>query len=109
MVVTGTPAGNVGFTTCYDLRFPAVFQELRSAGAELILVPSAFMVGTGKAHWETLLRARAIENQCYVAAAAQCGACPHRCSFRPNSGIPLPTHGPRCDAVPSQRFHARVC
>lgn len=74
VVITDTPAMNVGLTTCYDLRFPMLFQQLRSAGADLILVPSAFMCGTGKAHWETLLRARAIETQCYVAAAAQFGA-----------------------------------
>jgi hypothetical protein len=74
VVVTNTPAGAIGLTTCYDLRFPRVYANLRAAGATLILVPSAFMPSTGRAHWECLLRARAIETQCYVAAAAQFGA-----------------------------------
>jgi len=67
------PVGNIGVTTCYDLRFPELFTALREAGAQVMLVPSAFMPTTGKAHWEVLLRARAIENQCYVVAAAQFG------------------------------------
>lgn len=74
IVVTDTPVGAVGLTTCYDLRFPRVYANLRAAGASVILVPSAFMPSTGRAHWECLLRARAIETQCYVAAAAQFGA-----------------------------------
>ena len=65
--------GNLGVATCYDLRFPELFTSLREAGAQILLVPSAFMPTTGKAHWEVLLRARAIENQCYVVAAAQYG------------------------------------
>eukprot|EP00038_Savillea_parva_P025199 m.46643 g.46643 ORF g.46643 m.46643 type:complete len:318 (+) comp6788_c0_seq1:1037-1990(+) len=73
VLVTGTPVGNVGLTTCYDLRFPQVYTNLRRAGADVLLVPSAFMPSTGEAHWESLLRARAIETQCYVAAAAQYG------------------------------------
>ena len=74
LVAVDVPGGvRVGLTTCYDLRFPAMFAALRAAGSNLLLVPSAFMVSTGRAHWETLLRARAIETQCYVAAAAQCG------------------------------------
>lgn len=60
-------------TICYDLRFPEVYSILREMNADIVLVPSAFMVRTGAAHWEILLRARAIENQCYVIAAAQCG------------------------------------
>jgi deaminated glutathione amidase len=72
-VCFGTPVGCVGLTVCYDLRFPEVFGALRRAGADVILVPSAFMRGTGAAHWEVLLRARAIETQCYVGAAAQVG------------------------------------
>jgi predicted amidohydrolase len=68
-----TPIGAVGLSVCYDLRFPDVYTQLRKAGADVILVPSAFMPGTGLAHWEVLLRARAIETQCYVGAAAQCG------------------------------------
>ena len=58
---------------CYDLRFPELSQALASAGAELLTYPSAFTVTTGQAHWEALLRARAIETQCYVVAAAQSG------------------------------------
>ena len=69
-----TPFGRVGLTTCYDLRFPEMYQILRfDLGAEIILVPSAFTVPTGRAHWEPLLRSRAIETQCYVIAAAQAG------------------------------------
>ena len=63
----------VGCAICYDLRFAELFQALRTAGAELILVPSAFTSQTGRAHWEPLLRARAIETQCWVAAPATVG------------------------------------
>jgi predicted amidohydrolase len=63
----------VGMAICYDLRFPRLFAELRARGADLILVPSAFTVRTGRAHWEVLLRARAIECQVAIAAAAQSG------------------------------------
>ena len=74
VLVRGTPVGTVGLSTCYDVRFPAMFQAYAQAGADVVLIPSAFMVTTGRAHWEVLMRARAIETQCYVAAAAQCGA-----------------------------------
>ncbi|GAQ83943.1 Carbon-nitrogen hydrolase [Klebsormidium nitens] len=74
LVVTDSPAGRLGVTTCYDLRFPQMYQQLRFRhGAEILLVPSAFTKTTGEAHWEVLLRARAIECQCYVIAAAQAG------------------------------------
>jgi len=73
IVVTDTPVGRIGLSTCYDLRFPELYIALRKAGADIFLVPSAFTLMTGKDHWEPLLRARAIENQCYVAAAAQWG------------------------------------
>lgn len=63
----------VGLTICYDLRFPALFQALRAQGADIILVAAAFTKVTGEAHWQTLLQARAIENQCYIIAANQCG------------------------------------
>jgi deaminated glutathione amidase len=66
----------VGLAICYDLRFAELFSALRRAGAELIMVPAAFTLQTGKDHWEVLLRARAIETQCYVAAAAQVGGYP---------------------------------
>jgi nitrilase len=72
-VVVDTPAGRLGLSVCYDMRFPELYRELVSAGAEWFAVPSAFTVPTGRAHWETLLRARAIENLCYVVAPAQTG------------------------------------
>ena len=68
-----TAAGRLGFSVCYDLRFPALYRTLAEAGAELIAVPSAFTRPTGQAHWETLLRARAIETGAYVLAPAQGG------------------------------------
>ncbi|XP_043945902.1 deaminated glutathione amidase isoform X2 [Protopterus annectens] len=68
-----TPVGKVGLAVCYDLRFPELSLALRQGGAEILTFPSAFTVTTGQAHWEVLLRARAIETQCYVVAAAQTG------------------------------------
>lgn len=73
IVVEGTPVGRLGLTICYDLRFPALFAALAEAGAETIAVPAAFTVPTGTAHWEVLLRARAIEAGLFVVAAAQAG------------------------------------
>ncbi len=73
LTVVDTPVGRLGMTICYDLRFPGLFQALRAQGAELISVPSAFTRVTGEAHWEILLRARAIENQCVILAPAQVG------------------------------------
>jgi predicted amidohydrolase len=73
-VVVETPLGRIGLSICYDLRFPELYRRLVSPlGAELLVVPAAFTAHTGAAHWHTLLRARAIENQCYVLAAAQTG------------------------------------
>ena len=72
-VVVDTPFGRVGLTICYDLRFPMLYQALRDAGADLVLVPAAFTALTGKDHWELLIRARAVENQVYVVAAEQWG------------------------------------
>lgn len=63
----------MGLTICYDLRFPELYRKLLEAGAEILTVPSAFTRTTGEAHWEVLLRARAIENQCFVLAANQGG------------------------------------
>ncbi|AOV95808.1 amidohydrolase [Edwardsiella hoshinae] len=74
LAVVDTPVGRLGMTICYDLRFPGLFQALRAQGAELISVPAAFTRVTGEAHWEVLLRARAIENQCYILAPAQVGS-----------------------------------
>ncbi|CAD7971965.1 unnamed protein product [Amoebophrya sp. A120] len=74
LLVVPSPVGNLGLTTCYDLRFPELYTVLREElNAEVMLVPSAFTVPTGQAHWHVLLRARAIETQCFVLAAAQCG------------------------------------
>ena len=73
VVVGNTPVGRLGLTICYDLRFPALFAALAEAEADLIAVPAAFTVPTGRAHWETLLRARAIEAGLFVVAAAQFG------------------------------------
>jgi deaminated glutathione amidase len=73
VIVADTPVGKLGLTICYDLRFPELFQRLSEAGADLISVPAAFTVPTGKAHWQVLLRARAIESEVFVVAAAQAG------------------------------------
>lgn len=74
LVVCDSPAGRLGLTVCYDLRFPEVYQRLVfDMGAQVLLVPSAFTKLTGRAHWELLLRARAVETQCFVIAAAQAG------------------------------------
>jgi predicted amidohydrolase len=67
------PLCTIGFSICYDLRFPELYRSLTLAGANLLVVPAAFTLTTGKDHWQVLIRARAIENQCYVAAAAQWG------------------------------------
>jgi predicted amidohydrolase len=72
-VVAATPWGKLGLTVCYDLRFPGLFRALARGGAQIISVPSSFQRQTGKAHWHTLLRARAIENECFVLAPAMCG------------------------------------
>jgi deaminated glutathione amidase len=72
-VVVPTPAGLLGLSVCYDMRFPELYRTLTAAGAQWLAIPSSFTVPTGQAHWETLLRARAIENLSYVVAAAQWG------------------------------------
>lgn len=77
LVVVDTPVGRLGMTVCYDLRFAELYTALRLAGAELISAPSAFTAVTGRAHWETLIRARALETQCYMLAAAQGGEHPN--------------------------------
>ena len=73
MVLAETPWGVLGMTVCYDLRFPHLYRALAQAGADFLAVPSAFTVPTGKAHWHVLIRARAIENGCFVFAPAQWG------------------------------------
>ena len=77
IVTCGTPLGCIGLSICYDLRFPELYRRAVQAGAEILLVPSAFTAPTGAAHWEVLVRARAIESQCYVLAANQTGRSPH--------------------------------
>lgn len=71
MVVADTPFGKIGLSVCYDLRFPELYRSLTNNGAQILLVPAAFTETTGKAHWEILLRARAIENLAYVVAPNQ--------------------------------------
>ena len=73
LVVVDTPVGRLGLSVCYDLRFSELYQQLMAKGAELLSIPSAFTAATGVAHWEILLRARAIENLCYVLAPNQGG------------------------------------
>ncbi|RUO34017.1 carbon-nitrogen hydrolase family protein [Aliidiomarina soli] len=76
LVVAESPFGRIGMAVCYDLRFPEQFRALRQAGADIIVLPSAFTRVTGRAHWQPLLQARAIENQCYMIAPNQGGEHP---------------------------------
>jgi len=76
VVTVDTPCGRVGLSVCYDMRFPELYRRLSAAGADVITFPAAFTVPTGRAHWETLIRARAVENLCYAVAAAQSGLHP---------------------------------
>jgi deaminated glutathione amidase len=80
-VLAQAAGARVGMTVCYDLRFPHLYRDLAKAGAEILTVPAAFTVPTGRAHWEVLLRARAIETGCFVLAPAQVGG--HRVSQGP--------------------------
>lgn len=73
LTVVDTPFGRLGLAVCYDLRFPELFRAMLAQGMEVLAVPSAFTAVTGSAHWEILVRARAVENLCYVVAAAQGG------------------------------------
>ena len=73
VVVADTPWGQMGFSICYDMRFPDLYRAMTNAGATILLAPAAFTVPTGQAHWHVLLRARAIEAGCFVIAAAQVG------------------------------------
>ncbi len=86
-LINGTPVGKLGLTICYDLRFPALFARLAESDADVISVPAAFTVPTGKAHWHVLLRARAIEAGLFVVAAAQSGTHQDgRQTYRPFAG-----------------------
>ena len=73
VVLADTPVGRLGLSVCYDMRFPELYRDLVAQGAEWLAMPAAFTVPTGIAHWEPILRARAIENLCYVVAPAQSG------------------------------------
>ncbi len=84
-VVVDTPFATLGLTICYDVRFPHLHRALAQAGAEVILAPSAFSPVTGAAHWEPLLRARAIETGCYILASAQTGLHPASVTSKPRS------------------------
>jgi len=75
-VMADVSGWSCGFAICYDLRFPELFRRYSASGAHLLLIPSNFTQRTGRDHWETLVRARAIENQCFVVAPDQCGANP---------------------------------
>lgn len=86
-VVARSPFGKIGMTICYDIRFPSLYRDLAQAGAQIITVPSAFSPITGAAHWESLLRARAIETGCFVIAPAQTG------THASSTGKPRETHG----------------
>ncbi len=89
-VVADAGGVRLGMTVCYDLRFPHLYRRLAQAGAQLLTVPSAFHPETGAAHWEVLLRARAIETGCFVLAPAQCGT--HPCPHSPDR-TPRRSHG----------------
>lgn len=77
IVVVDSPFGKLGLAVCYDIRFPEMFRNMQSKNAEVIALPAAFTVPTGLAHWDVLVRARAIENQTYIIAAAQTGLHPN--------------------------------
>jgi predicted amidohydrolase len=87
VVTAATALGTVGMSVCYDVRFPELYRRLAFAGARILTIPSAFTFPTGEAHWEVLMRARAIENQCYVIAPAQFGPNVHGFSDYGNSMI----------------------
>jgi deaminated glutathione amidase len=97
-VVVDTPAGRLGLAVCYDVRFPELFRQLLAEGAEWFSLPSAFTVPTGRAHWELLLRTRAVENLCYLVAPAQSG-------FHENG---RETHGDSMIVEPWGRVVARL-
>lgn len=86
-ILAETPFAKIGLTICYDIRFPHLYRTLAQAGAEVLTVPAAFSTATGPAHWEPLLRARAIETGAYILAPAQCG------THATTSGKPRRSHG----------------
>jgi predicted amidohydrolase len=86
-VIADTAFGKIGMTICYDIRFPHLYRGLAKSGASILLAPAAFAQPTGRAHWEVLLRARAIETGCFVIAAAQTG------EHQTTQGRPRKTYG----------------
>ena len=86
-VIADTAFGKIGMTICYDIRFPHLYRGLAKSGALILLIPAAFAQSTGRAHWEVLLRARAIETGCFVVAAAQTG------EHQTSQGRPRKTYG----------------
>ena len=86
-VIADTAFGKIGMTICYDIRFPHLYRGLAKSGASILLIPAAFAQSTGRAHWEVLLRARAIETGCFVVAAAQTG------EHQTSQGRPRKTYG----------------
>lgn len=114
IVTARTALGTIGLAVCYDLRFPELFRRLAGAGAEIVVMPSAFTRPTGEAHWEPLLRARAIENQCFVVAPNQHGAAAQGFHDYGNSlvvdpwGVVLARGGDEDDAVVSASLDAGV-
>lgn len=101
-VLAETPFARLGLSVCYDVRFPHLYRALAKAGAEVLTVPAAFSPVTGAAHWETLVRARAIETGCYVLAPAQCG------SHRVSRGKPRRTWGHSLAVAPWGEVLARA-
>ncbi|MBN1857268.1 MAG: carbon-nitrogen hydrolase family protein [Dehalococcoidia bacterium] len=98
-IVTSEAAGmKVGLTICYDVRFPELYRQIADVGADLIFIPASFTAATGEAHWETLVRARAIENQCFVMAPGQAGI----------GGGEIPTYGNSMIVDPWGRVLARA-
>ncbi|MCR4315464.1 MAG: carbon-nitrogen hydrolase family protein [Planctomycetes bacterium] len=87
VTLADSAVGKIGFGLCYDLRFPEMFRGMAKRGMEILAIPSAFSKGTGKHHWTALLRARAIENQCYVLAPNQVGQAPNKFTSYGHSAI----------------------
>ena len=100
VVVIDTPVGRAGLSVCYDLRFPELFRRMSAQGAQLFIVPAAFTVPTGRAHWDLLLRARAVENLCYVVASGQWGQHENGRETWGHSQI-IDSWGEPCDCLPA--------
>eukprot|EP00466_Bigelowiella_natans_P020438 jgi/Bigna1/134180/aug1.24_g8888 len=108
VVVKNDEVGNLGVSICYDVRFPEMYAKLRERGAQLLLIPATFAMKTGMAHWEILLRSRAIENQCYVLAAAQSGKHNAKRYKELKKGPPRESYGNSCIIDPWGTVIARA-